>query len=160
MSAFRPRGGYSRTVSVFIYEFTSWFSERAAADSLPAKPGCCVYHHEIVARSAYRGGCFQRLHDGVDSIRADFPAHLLTANGREPIVEAGVDARGGNLVGIGAKIRPAMGDARRGRTGHSHLGDVGRAQHRFDGARDRRADDAMGTWVLGVHWCVVDRLPR
>src|SRR3954452_9739038 len=85
-------------------------------------------------------------------------AHVLTHDGREPVVETRGDASGGDLVRIGVQVRPAMGRAGCRRAGHRHFGNVGRAEHGFDGAGDRRAYDAVGAWIFGTHRRVVDRL--
>src|SRR4029434_603266 len=90
---------------------------------------------------------------------ADWSAHVLTKNSREPIVETRKDASGSDLVRIGVEVGPAMGHPRCRRAGHGHFGNIGRPQHSFDGACNRRAYDAVSTWIFRMHRRVVDRLP-
>src|SRR3954465_13095014 len=86
-------------------------------------------------------------------------AHVLTHAGREPAVETRGETSRGDLVRIGMQVRPAMGRAGCRRAGHRHFGNVGRAEHGFPWPGDRRAYDAVGAWIFGMHRRVVDRLP-
>src|SRR5882757_8537551 len=72
-------------------------------------------------RSAGRGG--DRLHDIVHHILADPKAHVAAHAGREPVVQAGPDARVRDLVDEPMQVAPAPGHAGHGPAGHGHLGD-------------------------------------
>src|SRR6516162_2286131 len=65
------------------------------------------------------------LHDVFDHVATDLTAHILAHEHREPVVETRPDAGVRYLVVIGPNVGPAMGNARRGRTGHADFGNIG-----------------------------------
>src|SRR5947207_8029677 len=107
--------------------------------------------------SRFRDG--RLLHEALHNIPADVPPHVLPDAGREPIVEAGINARQGDLVRVRPNVGPAMRDAGRSRAGHADFRNVRTAQHALYDGRDGSAADAVGTWVLRMHRRIVDRLP-
>ena len=62
-----------------------------------------------------------RLHEVLHHVLADLAAHVLADAGREPVVEAGPDARFRHFGDERAQVGPAVGDAGRGRAGRSPL---------------------------------------
>src|SRR5215510_3826730 len=100
-----------------------------------------------------------RLHEILHDMPSDLAPHVLTDTGREPIVEAGIDACQRHFIGIGPNIAPAVGDARRGRARHRDFRNVRASQHGFDDRCHGGAADAVGARIFRVHRRVVDRLP-
>src|SRR5215510_5333404 len=106
------------------------------------------------------GSCHvDRLHEILHDMASDLAPHVLTDAGREPIVEAGIDACHRHFIGIGPDIGPAVRDARRRRACHRDLRNVRASQHGFDHRCHGGAADAMGTRIFRMHRRVVDRLP-
>src|SRR5262245_47979899 len=64
------------------------------------------------------------------------------------------------LIGKGRHIRPAMSHPWSSWAGNRNLRNVFGSERRLDDARDSTAGDAMGTRKFGMHWRIVDWLPR
>src|SRR6516225_411456 len=106
-------------------------SARAASGHPTATPLSSVMNSRRLIRSPRRGTAASArpsgggLHDVFDHVATDLTADILAREHGEPVVETRPDAGVRYLVVIGPNVGPAMGNARRGRTGHADFGNIG-----------------------------------
>src|SRR3984885_12109070 len=118
---------------------------------------CCTCVRWIV--STLLRGYLQRLHTGLHGIGADLPAHIFADQGREPPVKSGNDARFGNLLVEGVEVSEPMRHSRHRRRGQCDLRYFVSAEDCCNCAGFGARPNAMGTWIFGMRWCDIDRLP-